>query len=405
MKKILFLLMSVISCNAFGADATYNCTVQRLTNLQIKDKNEFLYVTVADYNDANGRALICGHQTTEGCADGVKVIVKGAHVWDDETESDTMVYQCAFSKGWGDAWSNIGYSSIPECDTLEGKVFVTDAFNGKVYAPESAIVHMTSVYFVSSDFCFAPEDSSSADEVVGTSQKKKSCKDKRDTPEGKACCDLPKETAKWDEVNKKCICSGGKLFLIGKNGRGSCAVSEGGGGAQFRCPATDVSHFARWKTNCASHAATLQLIAQIEALCATPNVTADQYNDLYADVTASVAINCQQVITETITETIEITVPSDSQSRAAIIAAGSALDGIVAGFGEANVWKNAQGEFNTARLASDSIAAVVLGTAGGLITSSVMKKHQVEDGFEDLKCVIGGQPVAGWGDEFRVGIQ
>ena len=61
--------------------------------------------------------------------------------------------------------------------------------------------------------------------------------------------------------------------------------------------------------------------------------------------------------------------------------------------------------FNTARLASDSIAAVVLGTAGGLITSSVMKKNQVEDGFEDLKCVIGGQPVAGWGDEFRVGIQ
>ena len=34
-----------------------------------------------------------------------------------------------------------------------------------------------------------------------------------------------------------------------------------------------------------------------------------------------------------------------------------------------------------------------------------MKKHQVEDGFEDLKCTIGGQPVAGWGDEFTVGIQ
>lgn len=87
-----------------------------------------------------------------------------------------------------------------------------------------------------------------------------------------------------------------------------------------------------------------------------------------------------------------------------IIAAGGVLDSMVASF-EANVWKNAQGEFNTARLASDSIAGVVLGTAGGLITSSVMKKHQVEDGFEDLKCVIGGQPVAGWGDEFRVGIQ
>ena len=111
----------------------------------------------------------------------------------------------------------------------------------------------------------------------------------------------------------------------------------------------------------------------------------------------SVERNCQPVIEEVIK-------PDNSQARAAIIAAGDALDGIVAGFGKSK-WKNAQGEFNTARLASDSIAAVVLGTAGGLITSSVMKKHQVEDGFEDLKCVIGGQPVAGWGDEFRVGIQ
>ena len=80
------------------------------------------------------------------------------------------------------------------------------------------------------------------------------------------------------------------------------------------------------------------------------------------------------------------------------------MDGIAAGF-DVSVWKNAQGEFNTARLASDSIAGVVLGTVGGVVTSSVMKKHQVEDGFEDLKCTIGGQPVAGWGDEFNVGVQ
>lgn len=68
-------------------------------------------------------------------------------------------------------------------------------------------------------------------------------------------------------------------------------------------------------------------------------------------------------------------------------------------------WKNAEGKFNTARLASDSIAGVVLGTAGGLITSSVVKKNQVENGFEDIKCTIGGQNVAEWGDQFRVGIQ
>ena len=72
---------------------------------------------------------------------------------------------------------------------------------------------------------------------------------------------------------------------------------------------------------------------------------------------------------------------------------------------DVSVWKDAEGKFNTARLASDSIAGVVLGTAGGLITSNVVKKNQVENGFEDIKCTIGGQNVAQWGDEFRVGIQ
>ncbi|MBR4475305.1 MAG: hypothetical protein IKP05_01315 [Alphaproteobacteria bacterium] len=70
-----------------------------------------------------------------------------------------------------------------------------------------------------------------------------------------------------------------------------------------------------------------------------------------------------------------------------------------------SVWKDKEGNFNKARLASDSIAGVVLGTAGGLITSHVVKKNQVKSGFEDIQCVVGGQKVADWGDEFTVGIQ
>ena len=69
------------------------------------------------------------------------------------------------------------------------------------------------------------------------------------------------------------------------------------------------------------------------------------------------------------------------------------------------VWRNEDGTFNTTRLASDSIAAVVLGTTGGLVTSHVVKKNQVNKGFDDIQCTVGGQSVAGWGDEFRVGIQ
>ncbi len=70
-----------------------------------------------------------------------------------------------------------------------------------------------------------------------------------------------------------------------------------------------------------------------------------------------------------------------------------------------SVWKNADGNFNTARLASDSIAAVVLGTTGALVTSNIVKKNQVSGGFEDISCQVGGQTVAGWGDQFSVGIQ
>ena len=68
-------------------------------------------------------------------------------------------------------------------------------------------------------------------------------------------------------------------------------------------------------------------------------------------------------------------------------------------------WRNAEGKFNTARLASDSIAGVVLGTVGGIVTSKLVKKNQLKKGFEDLSCHVGGQKIADYGDTFRVGLQ
>ena len=80
----------------------------------------------------------------------------------------------------------------------------------------------------------------------------------------------------------------------------------------------------------------------------------------------------------------------------------SKIKSLTASF-EVNKWKDAEGNFNTARLASDSIAGVVLGTAGGIITSKLVKKNQLKKGFEDIRCHIGGQSVADYGDEFTVG--
>jgi hypothetical protein len=68
--------------------------------------------------------------------------------------------------------------------------------------------------------------------------------------------------------------------------------------------------------------------------------------------------------------------------------------------GQASVWKNADGTFNYHRLIADSAAGVVLGTAGGLLSSHLIKKAQIKEGFEDLQCTIGGQLVANWGDQF-----
>ena len=71
---------------------------------------------------------------------------------------------------------------------------------------------------------------------------------------------------------------------------------------------------------------------------------------------------------------------------------------------KADVWKDAEGKFNTARLASDLTAGVVLGTVGGVVSGVVIKKKQVEKGFDALHCAVGGQTVADWGDEFIVGM-
>ena len=74
-------------------------------------------------------------------------------------------------------------------------------------------------------------------------------------------------------------------------------------------------------------------------------------------------------------------------------------------FNDSSKWKDDEGGFNTARLASDSIAGVILGTTGGIVTSKIIKKNQIKSGFESLKCTIGGQDVANFGDEFKVGVK
>ena len=100
----------------------------------------------------------------------------------------------------------------------------------------------------------------------------------------------------------------------------------------------------------------------------------------------------------------QVIISEQNASRLKIKRAWARLNAMSGDF-KVSVWRDKQGNFNTARLASDSIAAVVLGTTGALVTSNIVKKNQVSGGFEDISCQVGGQTVAGWGDQFSVGIQ
>ena len=69
-----------------------------------------------------------------------------------------------------------------------------------------------------------------------------------------------------------------------------------------------------------------------------------------------------------------------------------------------SAWRTKDGDFNKARLISDATASVVLGTVGGVVSSKIIKKKQIEKGFDVLHCTVGGQTVADWGDEFTIGL-
>ena len=166
--------------------------------------------------------------------------------------------------------------------------------------------------------------------------------------------------------------------------------------ADYECSASMISQLNVWIDNYPD--CVVQINNLIEYCDSDPQ--ASEANSIYAQIQQ--CVNNAQAAAEAAQATALL--QSQNASRQNITSAISTLDGIKSGL-KVTVWRDEEGKFNTSRLLSDSIAGVVLGTAGGLITSNVVKKNQVEDGFEDLQCTVGGQAVAGWGDEFRVGIQ
>ena len=203
------------------------------------------------------------------------------------------------------------------------------------------------------------------------------------------CCYVPASVAVWNSGTRMCECvDKSKKFNPSTL---QCEVQnvEQPPEEDYECDEHQIEVLQQLFVQYANNAEVIAQINQIFTYCAGDPVRA-VFNNMFNQV--NVLIDQQTLAA------------SQSASRSRIESAAATLENIRSGL-RLTVWRNDEGKFNTSRLLSDSIAGVVLGTAGGLITSNVVKKNQVEDGFEDLQCTVGGQVVAGWGDEFRVGIQ
>ena len=226
-----------------------------------------------------------------------------------------------------------------------------------------------------------------------------------------ACCHVSSSVAKWN--GDSCVCAqlpDQTKFVPNTNPKtgGVCLKSNDGLSEEdredalaeispielYECDPAKIAQVFTWQTQYANNS---QISAQITAIlqyCDDIHRTELQFNSMY---------NQLQILINNANDAAELN-QRQTSSRRNIERAMSDIDSIRSTLDQSK-WKNADGGFNTSRLLSDSIAGVVLGTAGGLITSHVVKKNQVENGFEDIQCTVGGQVVANWGDEFQVGIQ
>jgi len=223
-----------------------------------------------------------------------------------------------------------------------------------------------------------------------------------------ACCHVASSVANWNDDS--CVCAqlpDQMKFVPNTNPKtgGVCLKSNDGLSEEdkdklsetielYECDPAKIAQVFTWQTQYANNS---QISAQITAIlqyCDDIHRTELQFNSMY---------NQLQILINNANDAAELN-QRQTSSRRNIERAMSDIDSIRSTLDQSK-WKNADGGFNTSRLLSDSIAGVVLGTASGLIVSHVVKKNQVENGFEDIQCTVGGQVVANWGDEFQVGIQ
>jgi len=411
---------------------------------QDPDDNEFLYANKSQFDAANAGYKNTNHTTSgsgkgyecdnEHCSHASIVDMPAGHVFKGKVINHKETYQCQANKwdDFDDYWYPVG-KGVCHAGKTYGDINVGQKHNGRLSKEECSGFELTDDLGVEFDLicregpklvCKAMKcrDDFKADNgkcVVDNKvdptpnpepqpkpdpdQKKKGggsdCLN-RPTAEGRACCRAGAETM-YDSKTDTCTCviSGTKTPDTTKEWRhadgaenGQCVakgtpeqpVNPCGTMCETYVDITIVNN------NCNTQRTNLQSIkTQVKQQC-------DQDTKCDAKIVSKLVTQMQQLVVECNAK------PQLNEQRLA--AAVEAIDKYRSGL-DVSVWKDAEGNFNTARLVSDSIAGVVLGTAGGLITSSVVKKNQVKNGFEDVVCTIGGQTVGSYGDEISVGIK
>ena len=206
-------------------------------------------------------------------------------------------------------------------------------------------------------------------------------------------CECTDENKVWDSKLKKCVANATPVTTCTPS---DCYLSIN---QTVRC-----NNGNYWKSN------------ERINICKEQLTTLNTCSDLQSKITSCQDVNCINNIIGRIdayNELIQkvcgganVPTPVPADNSAQISAAKSTISSFFTS-AESNksVWKDADGNFNTARLASDLTAGVVLGTVGGVVSGVVIKKKQVEKGFDALHCTVGGQTVADWGDIFNVGLR
>ena len=209
------------------------------------------------------------------------------------------------------------------------------------------------------------------------------------------CCKVPESYADWN--GSECICADKTLDfnVLTQQCEAPKVTVEPQPVAEdpVECPTVQITLLNQWLVQYTGNVEITNRIMVILNYCNSGAVDLTVFNSMFLELQNF--IKDQSTLSELSSQ--------QAASRRRIANAASDIRSVVDNL-DVSKWRTAEGNFNTSRLLSDSIAGVVLGTAGGLITSNVMKKNQASNGLEDIQCTVGGQVVAGWGDQFQVGI-